>query len=234
MQTQPKSPKNKTPDQRLSFKHTPISSSSSTISFNATPSLFLSLSIRSTLKLPLCFVCSFVFYFFVSSLPQVCFSLYDCFSLSSSSSSSPLHLAKTKPLYFFCVYYVSFVFNFVWCVFLLSLLCVYSYLTCPIRDGDFAPPRFISCGFFPPHKDGGVGMEWEFSPTSWGRVRIGLYFLNPLHPAPLSFDRGKIVIFSYPKTLLFKQTYHQFILFYPTWLSTSFFSLTMLEIGYQF
>ena len=72
-QTQPKSPQNRTPDKKLFLsKALPSPSSSSlTISFNATPSSFLSFSIRSTLKLPLCFMCSSVFYFFVSSLPQV-------------------------------------------------------------------------------------------------------------------------------------------------------------------
>ena len=45
-----------------------------------------------------------------------------------------LLFAKIRPLYFFCVYSVVcfFCFNFVWCVFLLSMMCVYSYLTCPI------------------------------------------------------------------------------------------------------
>ena len=92
--------------------------------------------------------------------------------------------------------------------------------------GSLSPP--------PERKDGGVGTKREFRPASWGKARIDLDFLDPPYPVPSHVDKGKIVIFSYPKTLLFKQTYLQFILFYPTWLFTSFFSIARLEIGYQF
>ena len=86
------------------------------------------------IETPPLFCVLLVFYFFVSSLPQVCFSLYDCFSLSFSLLLLLLLFAKIRPLCFFCVYSVVcfFCFNFVWCVFLLSMMCVYSYLTCPI------------------------------------------------------------------------------------------------------
>ena len=54
---------------------------------------------------------------------------------------------------------------------------------------------------------------------------MSLDFFDPTRPAPPNIDKSSIVNFSYPKTLLFKQTYHQLILFYPTRFSaSSFFS----------
>ena len=54
-------------------------------------------------------------------------------------------------------------------------------------------------------------MGQDFSPAPRGRAGIGLDFLDPPRPAPPrprpELLRVIIVIFSYPKTLLFKQTY---------------------------
>ena len=67
-----------------------------------------------------------------------------------------------------------------------------------------APSRFAPHGFFPPCKGGDVGMGQDFSPALGGGVGMGLDFLDPPRPALL---RVIIVNFSYPKTILLKQTY---------------------------
>ena len=46
------------------------------------------------------------------------------------------------------------------------------------------PPRFAPCGFFPPCKDGGAGMGWDFRPAPRGGAGMGLHFLDPPRPAP--------------------------------------------------
>ena len=45
------------------------------------------------------------------------------------------------------------------------------------------PPRFTSCGFSPPHKSGGVGMGWAFSPVLRGGAEMSLDFLDPSRPS---------------------------------------------------
>ena len=80
----------------------------------------------------------------------------------------------------------------------------------------FVPPCFALRLFSPPCKGGGAAMGWDFSLASWGRAGMGLDFLNPPHlasrcpssPRPLStLIKAIIISFSYPKILLFKQTY---------------------------
>ena len=61
-------------------------------------------------------------------------------------------------------------------------------------------------------------MGRDFRPVPRGGAGMGLHFLDPPRPilAPPRINKGEIVILSYPKTLLFKQKYHQLILFYLT------------------
>ena len=58
-----------------------------------------------------------------------------------------------------------------------------------------APPHFTLCGFSLPHKGGGVGMGWDFSPVPQGKAGMSLDFLDPTyfappHPCPARIDKG--------------------------------------------
>ena len=46
------------------------------------------------------------------------------------------------------------------------------------------PPRFVSHGFSLSCIGGGMGMGQDFSPAPWGRMGMGLDFLDPPRPAP--------------------------------------------------
>ena len=71
-------------------------------------------------------------------------------------------------------------------------------------------PCFAPSGFFPSRKSGGERMGQDFSPAPLGGTGMGLDFLDPSRPTHSrprpALLRVIIVNFSYPKTLLFKQT----------------------------
>ena len=78
------------------------------------------------------------------------------------------------------------------------------YLFPSSGNGNFIPVRFAPRGFSPPRKGRKVGMRQNFSPAPQGGDGFRHFKPTPSYPALL---RVIIVNFSYPKTLLFKQTY---------------------------
>ena len=81
------------------------------------------------------------------------------------------------------------------------------YLFPSSRNGNFTPLRFAPHRFFPSRKGSKAGMRQDFSPVPRGGDGFRHFKPTPSYSALL---RVIIVNFSYPKTLLFKQTYQFF------------------------
>ena len=51
------------------------------------------------------------------------------------------------------------------------------------------PLDFARCRFSPPHKGGGAGIEWDYSPAPRGGAEIGLDILDPIRPTLPRIDK---------------------------------------------